>query len=234
MRRDRRRRPRVRTASGPADYALFVDRLLCGVVEAKPAGTTLCGFFRAGGPLHRRCARVPCRADRQVRFEYVASDTETLFRDLADPEPLPPRLCLPPARDPARWLTEADTLRAASGDAASRHRWPARLPDRGHDGLEARSPPTAARADPDGHGRGQDLHRLHPRYRLLAHAGSGASCSWSTAQSRQPDAQRISAYRPPGTGRCFPNSTACRSSARPASTRIARSSSRPSSGSIRC
>ena len=32
------------TASGPVDYALFVGRALCGVVEAKPEGTTLSGF----------------------------------------------------------------------------------------------------------------------------------------------------------------------------------------------
>ena len=32
------------TASGPVDYALFVDKRFCGVVEAKPAGTTLSGF----------------------------------------------------------------------------------------------------------------------------------------------------------------------------------------------
>jgi hypothetical protein len=32
------------TDSGPVDYALFVGRELCGVIEAKPAGTTLSGF----------------------------------------------------------------------------------------------------------------------------------------------------------------------------------------------
>lgn len=32
------------TDSGPVDYALFVGRILCGVVEAKPAGTILSGF----------------------------------------------------------------------------------------------------------------------------------------------------------------------------------------------
>ncbi len=32
------------TASGPVDFALFVDRRLCGVIEAKPQGTTLSGF----------------------------------------------------------------------------------------------------------------------------------------------------------------------------------------------
>jgi hypothetical protein len=32
------------TGSGPVDYALFVGRDLCGVIEAKPAGTTLSGY----------------------------------------------------------------------------------------------------------------------------------------------------------------------------------------------
>jgi len=32
------------TDSGPVDYALFVDRTLCGVIEAKPEGTTLSAF----------------------------------------------------------------------------------------------------------------------------------------------------------------------------------------------
>jgi type I restriction enzyme R subunit len=32
------------TASGPVDYALFVGRRLCGVIEAKSAGITLSGF----------------------------------------------------------------------------------------------------------------------------------------------------------------------------------------------
>jgi type I restriction enzyme R subunit len=32
------------TGIGPVDYALFVDRILCGVLEAKAEGTTLSGF----------------------------------------------------------------------------------------------------------------------------------------------------------------------------------------------
>jgi type I restriction enzyme R subunit len=32
------------TASGPVDYGLFVGRKLCGVIEAKPEGTTLSGY----------------------------------------------------------------------------------------------------------------------------------------------------------------------------------------------
>jgi type I restriction enzyme, R subunit len=60
-------------ASGPVDYALF-GRDLCGGVEAKPEGTTPLWFL--GRP-----------ARGQVRFEYVASGTEILFRDHADPAP---------------------------------------------------------------------------------------------------------------------------------------------------
>jgi type I restriction enzyme R subunit len=56
------------TASGPVDYALFVDKRFCGAVEAKPAGTTLSGFseqaaryiadapdFLGGDARQRRC-----------------------------------------------------------------------------------------------------------------------------------------------------------------------------------
>ena len=75
------------TGSGPVDYALFVDKRFCGVVEAKPAGTTLSGFSEQAA---RYIADAPDFVGgdlRQRRFEYVASDTETLSRDLADPEP---------------------------------------------------------------------------------------------------------------------------------------------------
>jgi type I restriction enzyme R subunit len=75
------------TASGPVDYALFVGGTLCGVIEAKPEGTTLSGFadqaarYLGGVPGHL------VRRDGQLRFEYVASGTEILFRDHADPAP---------------------------------------------------------------------------------------------------------------------------------------------------
>ena len=59
------------TGSGPVDYALFVGRDLCGVIEAKPAGTTLSGFAEQAA---RYIADVPehlIRRAGQVRFEYV-------------------------------------------------------------------------------------------------------------------------------------------------------------------
>jgi len=68
------------TASGPVDYALFVGGTLCGLVEAKPEGTTLSGFsvqaarYMGGLPEHL------IRSERQVRFEYIAFRTEILPR----------------------------------------------------------------------------------------------------------------------------------------------------------
>ena len=73
------------TASGPIDYGLFVGRKLCGVIEAKAEGTTLYGFSEQAA---RYIADVPkhlVREESQVRFEYVASSSETLFLDHADP-----------------------------------------------------------------------------------------------------------------------------------------------------
>jgi type I restriction enzyme R subunit len=80
------------TASGPVDYGLFVGRRLCGVIEAKPEGTTLSGFSEQAA---RYIADVPkhlVRDEGQVRFEYVASSTETLFRDHKDPDPASRRI----------------------------------------------------------------------------------------------------------------------------------------------
>ncbi len=100
------------TASGPVDYALFVGRDLCGVIEAKPAGTTLSGFAEQAA---RYMADVPehlVRREGQVRFEYVASSNETLFRDHADPSPRSRRVfTFHRPETLQRWLAEDVTIR---------------------------------------------------------------------------------------------------------------------------
>jgi type I restriction enzyme R subunit len=100
------------TASGPVDYALFVDRKLCGVVEAKAEGTTLSGFSEQAT---RYMADVPghlIRSEGQVRFEYVASNSETLFRDHADPSPRSRSVfAFHRPETLQRWLAEPATLR---------------------------------------------------------------------------------------------------------------------------
>jgi type I restriction enzyme, R subunit len=100
------------TASGPVDYALFVGRTSCGVVEAKPEGTTLSGFsdqaarYMGGVPEHL------LRREGQVRFEYVASGTEILFRDHADPAPRSRRVFFFHRPETLRrWLADPTTVR---------------------------------------------------------------------------------------------------------------------------
>ncbi len=100
------------TASGPVDYALFVGRTLCGVVEAKPEGTTLSGFSDQAA---RYMGSVPehlVRREGQVRFEYVASGTEILFRDHADPAPRSRRVFFFHRPETLRrWLADPMTIR---------------------------------------------------------------------------------------------------------------------------
>jgi type I site-specific restriction endonuclease len=101
------------TGIGPVDYALFVDRTLCGVLEAKPDGTTLSGFaekaerYRGSVPEHL------VRREGRVRFEYVASGTEIRFRSHADPVPRSRRVFF--FHRPVtlrRWLADPVTIRA--------------------------------------------------------------------------------------------------------------------------
>jgi type I restriction enzyme R subunit len=101
------------TASGPVDYALFVGRRLCGVIEAKAEGVTLSGFAEQAARYIADMPSALVHAEGQVRFEYVASASETLFRDHADPDPASRRVFAfhrPETLD--RWLKEPATIRA--------------------------------------------------------------------------------------------------------------------------
>src|ERR1700756_1223555 len=99
------------TVSGPVDYGLFVGRKLCGVIEAKAEGATLSGYSEQAA---RYIADVPkhlVREEGQVRFEYVASGTETLFRDHADPDPMSRRVFAFHRPETLERLKEPITLR---------------------------------------------------------------------------------------------------------------------------
>jgi type I restriction enzyme, R subunit len=100
------------TGAGPVDYALFAGRDLCEVIEAKPGGTTLSGYAEQAA---RYIADVPehlVRREGQVRFEYVTSDNETLFRDHADPAPRRRRVfTFHRPETLQRWLAEEATIR---------------------------------------------------------------------------------------------------------------------------
>jgi type I restriction enzyme R subunit len=195
------------TASGPVDYGLFVGRRLCGVIEAKAEGTTLSGFSEQAA---RYIADVPkhlVRDDGQVRFEYVASGTETLFRDHADPEPVSRRVFA--FHRPATlelWLKEPATLRARLQT----------MPALVNDGLRACQINAVAaleRSMAANHpralaqmatGAGKTFTACTLSYRLLAHAGFKrilflADRANLVRQTRD----EFLAYRPPGTGRSF-------------------------------
>jgi type I restriction enzyme R subunit len=101
------------TGAGPSDYGLFVDKEFCGVIEAKPAGTTLGGYSDKAARYISEAPEWLGVDPSRRRFEYVASDTEILFRDHADPEPRSRRVfAFHRPETLRRWLSESATLRA--------------------------------------------------------------------------------------------------------------------------
>lgn len=112
-----------RTASGPVDYGLFVGRRLCGLIEAKPEGTTtLSGFSEQAARYMDDVRKHLVRDEGEVRFEYVASGTETLFRDRADPDPVSRRVFAFDRPETLElWLKEPATRPKSS--RALRRRW---------------------------------------------------------------------------------------------------------------
>ena len=139
------------TASGPVDYALFVGRRLCGVIEAKAEGTTLSGFSEQAaryiadvpehlvreqgpGPLRicrlrrpRRCfaiTPIPRPASRRV---FAFHRPETLERWLKEPATLRGRLqTMPPlVTDGLRacQIDAVDGARSARWRRTIRARW---------------------------------------------------------------------------------------------------------------
>ena len=196
------------TATGPVDYALFVDKLFCGVVEAKADGTTLSGFSeQASEYLSGAPAYLPGSLE-QRRFEYVSTGTETIFRDLADPEPRSRRVFAfhrPEAL--RRYLSESETLRARLR----------RLPPLVTEGLRTCQVEaieglerSLTRDDPRAlvqmtMGAGKTFTACTASYRLLAHAGVRRVLFLVDRRNLgNQTATEYAAYRPPGTGRLFP------------------------------
>ena len=79
------------TEHGRADYLLYVDRQIVGVIEAKPVGTTLSGvqwqsaMYAEGLPETYRNGAV--LRDGRLPFVDEASGTETQFTNGFDPYP---------------------------------------------------------------------------------------------------------------------------------------------------
>jgi type I restriction enzyme R subunit len=77
------------TEAGPADYALFVDRQVVGVIEAKKVGTTLSGVEWQTVKYQRSVpdAIPSMEIDGRLPFGYESTGDETWFTCRFDPEP---------------------------------------------------------------------------------------------------------------------------------------------------
>jgi type I restriction enzyme R subunit len=99
---------------GRADYALYLDREVVGVIEAKPAGTPLSGvewqsaMYAAGLP---DTARKRLHGGK-LPFVFEANGVETHFTNGYDPEPRSRRFFGFPRPDTlARWIRDESTWR---------------------------------------------------------------------------------------------------------------------------
>ncbi len=81
----------LREVSGRADYLLYLNRKIVGVIEAKPAGVTLTEVHwqsrRYAGGLDEVQSKNAVLVKNELPFIYEASGTETHFTNLFDPEP---------------------------------------------------------------------------------------------------------------------------------------------------
>lgn len=195
------------TASGPVDYALFVGRRLCGVIEAKSAGITLSGFSDQAARYIAGLPRNLVREQGQVRFEYVASGSETLFRDHADPKPASRSVfAFHRPETLERWLGEALTFRARLGQMPPVMTYGLReCQIDAVSALEVSMAQNRPRALVQlATGAGKTFTACTLSYRLLAHAGFKRILFLADRANlvRQTRDEYL-AYRPPGTGRSF-------------------------------
>ena len=72
---------------GEADYLLFVDGKAVGVVEAKPAGTTLSGVAEQAASYVTGLPQNIPHVTLPLPFQYESTGVEKLFRDNRDPSP---------------------------------------------------------------------------------------------------------------------------------------------------
>ncbi|AJF67078.1 DEAD/DEAH box helicase family protein [Streptomyces vietnamensis] len=120
------------TARGRADYALYVDRKLVGVIEAKREGADLSAAEAqadryADHPTDAQQRMLAWRREEPLPFRYVSDGGETRFRSTLDPDSRTRRLfSFHQPRTLARWIRQADEDPQAPSYRA-RLRW--RMPE---------------------------------------------------------------------------------------------------------
>ncbi|GAB3491825.1 type I restriction endonuclease subunit R [Flexivirga lutea] len=103
----------MKSGHGRADYLLYVDQRVVGVVEAKPRGTTLSGvewqssMYAEGIPADIRLKALT--TDARLPFVFEASGTETHFTNGYDPNPRARQLfAFPQPESLARAIRDAE------------------------------------------------------------------------------------------------------------------------------
>ena len=81
----------LKNVAGRADYLLYINRKIVGVIEAKPSGVTLTEVqwqsHRYSKGLDADQVRIAVLHREELPFIYEASGTETHYTNLYDPEP---------------------------------------------------------------------------------------------------------------------------------------------------
>ncbi|MEK9697689.1 MAG: DEAD/DEAH box helicase family protein, partial [Candidatus Poseidoniales archaeon] len=96
-----------------SDYALFIDRVPVGVVEAKPKGWTLSGVTNQSEKYIEGLKTLFPNLPRDPPFSYESTGIETLFTDRRDPEFRSRHVfSFHKPEILAEWLKESETLRA--------------------------------------------------------------------------------------------------------------------------
>jgi type I restriction enzyme R subunit len=99
--------------TGFADYILFVDRRVIGVVEAKPEGTTLGGVSEQTEKYLRGLPETIPHVGEPLPFGYESTGSETYFRDMRDPDSRSRRVfAFHKPETLLEWVGQTETLRA--------------------------------------------------------------------------------------------------------------------------
>ncbi len=195
--------------AGPCDYLLFIDRRAAGVIEAKPEGRTLSGVAEQAEGYMGALPTGLAAWGEMLFFDYESTGTETLFRDMRDPEPRSRHVFAFHRPETLRdWLESGSTLRARLRG----------LPDLDKTGLrdcqiEAITglEKSLARADARAlvqmaTGAGKTFTAASAVYRLLEH-GKAKRILFLVDRNNlgRQTLKEFQAYRPPGTGQNFPD-----------------------------
>lgn len=193
--------------NGHCDYLLFIDGKACGIIEAKPAGTTLSGIAEQTLGYQLALPNGIATWGTPLRFGYEATGVETQFADRVDPV-TPSRAVFSFHRPETllEWLRAGSSLRLRLQNLPPLNEDGLRLCQvEAIGGLEASLKSGKSRAFVHmATGAGKTFTAASLAYRLLAHADARRILFLVDRNNlgRQ-TLKEFQSYRPPGTGKLF-------------------------------